>query len=256
MRLVLPATILSASLLVMSTLACDARAQTTPSDAPDVVRVTGLRAIPWKSYRAMRAAMDAHAKYKGHAPDATFSFGLRLPAGYKLPPNFAMRVRTPDGQEYPIAMKGVLFTPPILPDDALDADVVTNLKGVAVKVGTQLDTPGVPAGMDRLGDIRLECQIDRAIKRVEDDLVTRLLRPNFCENQTTTYWITPSRPADGAELVDGERRMALIASNEGAGLSFKIPVGDTGWSDNALVEYHYTAPFRGNGVRLRFKLTD
>lgn len=230
----------------------EARAESMPSDAPDVVRVTGLRAIPWKSYRAMRAAMDAYAKYKGHAPDAEFNFGLKLSDGYKLPPNFAMRVRTREGSEYPIVMKGVLFIPPILPDDTLDADVVTNVKGVTIRVGTQVDTPGVPAGMDRLGDRRLACQIDRAIKRVEDDLVTRLLRPNYCENEGVNYWISPSQPANDAELVDGERRMRLRASNGGSGMRFQLPLHDIRWSDDALVVYQYQRPFQGNATRLWF----
>lgn len=251
-----PATALLVALLVLCMVGGEARAQSTPSDAPDVVRVTGLRAIPWKSYRAMRAAMDAYARYKGHAQDAEFNFGLLLPDGYRLPPNFAMRVRTPDGREYPIVMKGVLFTPPILPNDALDADVVTNLKGVAIRVGTQIDTPGVPAGMDRLGDRRLECQIDRAIRRVEDDLVTRLLRPNYCEHEAATYWMSPSQPADSAELVDGERRMTLRTSNGSSGMRFQIPLHDSGWSDNALVVYQYQTPFRGNPAPLRFIRTD
>ena len=252
MLLVSPANVLRVALVVVPMLACEARAQSTPSDAPDVVRVTGVRAIPWKSYRAMRAAMDAYVKYKDHAPDARFSFGLVLPDGYELPPNFAMRVRTPEGVEYPIVMKGKLFIPPILPDDALDADVVTNLKGVTVKIGTQIDTPGVPAGMDRLGDRRLACQIARAIRRVEDDLVTRLLRPNYCEKLTTDYWVTPSRSADGAELIDGERRMTLDARKEGADMMFRLPLQDTSWNDNAIVFYRYKVPYEGKSARLNF----
>lgn len=240
------------ALVALPMLACEARAQSAPSEAPDVVRVTGVRAIPWKSYRAMRAAMDAFAKYKAHAPDAEFNFGLVLPAGYELPLNFAMRVRTPAGLEYPIVMKGKFFIPPILPDNALDADVVTNLKGFTVKIGTQVETAGVPAGMARLGDMRLACQIGRAIKRVEDAPLTRLLRPNYCENRTSNYWMTPSRPADGAELVDGERRMTLDAGTEETGVSFRIPLQDTGWSDNALVIYRYKVPYEGKPARLTY----
>lgn len=256
MFLISPPTVLRVVVALASMLTCSARAQSTPSDAPDVVRVTGVRAIPWKSYRAMRAAMDAYAKYKGHAPDAEFNFGLILPDGYKLPPNFAMRVRTPEGLEYPIVMKDKFFIPPIIPDEALNADVVTNLKGVTVRIGTRVDTPGVPAGMDRLGDMRLACQVGRAIRRVEDDPVTRLLRPNICENRTTNYWMTPSRPADGAELVDGERRIMLDARKEGAGMWFRIPLHDTRWNDNAIVLYHYKVPYQGKSARLSFDTQD
>lgn len=77
-----------------------------------VVRVTGLRAVPWKSYGAMRAAVAAYEKHKSLAPDAVFRFAVMPPAGMKLPPNFALRVRTDKGQEYPIRLEhGELFTP-------------------------------------------------------------------------------------------------------------------------------------------------
>ena len=57
------------------------------TSAAQVVRVTGLRAVPWKSYRAMRAAVAAFEKYKLLAPDAVFRFAVPPPVGKTLPAN-------------------------------------------------------------------------------------------------------------------------------------------------------------------------
>ena len=91
-----------------------------------VVHVTGLRAVPWKSYGAMRAAVAAYEKHKSLAPDAIFRFAVMPPAGIKLPPNFSLRVRTEEGEEFPIRLEhGELFALPLLPDLKGDADLVS-----------------------------------------------------------------------------------------------------------------------------------
>ncbi|RZA32369.1 MAG: hypothetical protein EOP92_26385 [Lysobacteraceae bacterium] len=245
-------------LLLPLGLACQAAGATQPAESPEVVRVTGLRAIPWKSYRAMRAAMDAHDTYRTLAPHAVFSFGVVLPSGQKLPPNFAMRVRTPDGTEYPVAMEGTLFKLPVLPDDLLDADLVTNLKGVTVKIGILMETPGLPPGMDRLGDLRLTCQIERAINRIEDDLVARLLRPNVCETSKGSYWMAVRLPSDAATLVEGTRTLALERRDQAHRTTYRIPLHDASWGNDTLVDYKYTKPFPAGltGKRVRFTLKD
>jgi len=231
-----------------------------PAQNPEVVRITGLRAIPWKSYRALRAAMDAYAAHKGLAPDAVFKLGVVLPPGATLPPNFAMRVSTPDGKEYPITMNGKLFELPILPEDVLDADLVTNLKGTAVKIGIHMETPGVPIGMDRLGDLRLSCRIERAIDRVEDGLLARMLRPDVCDTPKGAYWTYAhfGVPSSGAALVDSARRQALERRTDAHGIRYRIPLYDTGWGNDTLVEYAYTKllPAATSGRTLRFTLKD
>jgi hypothetical protein len=221
--------------------ACQAHAESTPADAPDVVRVTGVRATPWKSYRAMRAAMEAYEKHRDLAPDAEFSFGVVLPGTQPLPPNFALRVRTPDGKDYPITMNGKAFALPILPDDALDGDLVTNLKGVPIKIGIRVETPGVAAGMDRLGDLRLTCQIDQALARFDDNFLARLIRPNVCETASGHWWMAPGwSPSGGAFVVEGQRSAPLESGNRMGIARYRVPLQDTSWGNDALLDFRYT----------------
>jgi hypothetical protein len=249
-----------ALVLLPLALACQARAESVPPDAPETVRVTGVRAIPWKSYRAMRAAMDARDEYQDLAPNARLSFGIVLPPGQKLPPNFAMRVRTPDGKEYPVEMTGNLFQVPVLPGDLRDADLVTNLKGVPVKIGLQVVTPDLPPGMDRLGDLRLYCEMMDAIDRVDEGVLKRLLRPDPCKRPGAAQWfaVPLARPTSGGALVEGERNAELARRDDQGGTYYDIPLGDSSWGNDALVAYGYLEPFpanRGRG-RLRFKGKD
>lgn len=235
----------TALFLLALALACAPARADNPPDTPDVVRVTALRAIPWKSYRALRAAMDAYEQHKHLAPDAGFSFGVVLPPNVNLPTNFAMRVRTPEGREYPITMDGKLFKLPMLPDGMLDADLVSNLKGIAVKIGIHIETPGVPPGMDRLGDLRLTCEIEYAIHGVEDGFFARMLRPNACETPKGGYW-TYARsdlPRTGTTLVDGAHTAALKGHDDSNGTRYRMPLYDANWSDDTLVDYGYLTPF-------------
>lgn len=134
-----------------------------------VVRVTGLRAVPWKSYGAMRAAVSAYEKHKSLAPDAVFRFAVMPPAGMKLPPNFALRVHTEQGQEFPIRLEhGELFTLPPLPKFSGDADLVSNFKGGALRIGLPVHTRTVPPEKLRLGDLRLRYEITAAIEMFDN----------------------------------------------------------------------------------------
>jgi hypothetical protein len=239
-------------------LAGPAGAEATAPDAPETVRVTGVRAIPWKSYRAMRAAMDAYEQHQALAPDAVFRFGVLLPPGQALPPNFALRVRTQDGKEYPVQMDKLLFQLPILPDNVLDADLVTNLKGVPIRIGIKVETPGVPEGMDRLGDLRLNCQIDRAIDRADEGVLDRLFGTPKCDSKRGGYWLYAplGLPSVAASLVEGTRSEVLLRSQDARGKIYQLPLQDASWGNDALIEYRYTRPYpagRDHTLRFTFK---
>lgn len=107
-----------------------------PGEVMFVVHVTSLRAVPWKSYGAMRAAVAAYEKHQALAPDAVFRFAVMPPPGMTLPPNFALRVRSETGQEFPIRLEhGELFTLPPLPELDGKADLVSNFKGGPLRIG-------------------------------------------------------------------------------------------------------------------------
>lgn len=216
-----------------------------------VVRITGLRAIPWKSYRAMRAAVAAFEANKSLAPDAAFSFAVLPPPGMSLPANFKLRVRTKEGEEFPIALEnGELFQLPALPDPGVEADLVSNYRDGPLRIGLLVHTRSVAPEKERLGDVRLRNEINQAIADVDhpnDDPRCLRKRPgqNGCKARPrATVWHNPRAPASGAVIVEGGRREALESNRDAGSPSYKMPVYSTRWGNDAIIEFDYKGLLR------------
>ena len=128
-----------------------------------VVQVDGLADPDEQPYRRMLKGMDAFERYHALAPDAQLRFRLysRLPgvkvAGTRL-----------------VIQGDELLLPLVLDDDLAftlprntqalqdDAQVTTNRHARSFAWATDVRTPGLPPGTRRLGDLRLECEVDRA----------------------------------------------------------------------------------------------
>lgn len=228
-------------------------AEPTPQIDPDafmVVRVTGVRAVPWKSYRAMRAALAAFEDYHSVlAPDAVFRFALLPPPGRTLPPDFALRVRTSEGREFPIALEnGELFQLPILPDADLDADLVSNLKGGQLRIGLLVHTRDVPPEQERLGDARMRFVVNQAIAGTEsqdaESSCWRSKGMRHCAFNHVSLWHNPRSPANGAVISERGRRTALADNGDPHSLSYKLPLSDARWSNEAIIAFDYTSSSR------------
>ncbi|MGV7206567.1 hypothetical protein ACLB1G_01785 [Oxalobacteraceae bacterium A2-2] len=216
-----------------------------------VVRVTGVRAVPWKSYRAMAAALAAYGKHKALAPDAIFRFAVMPPPGLALPANFLLRVRTRDGVEFPITLdNGELFELPALPDPGVEADLVSNFKGGVLRIGLLVHTLAVPPEQERLGDARLRCEITEAIADADDpgrnvDQPTR--RNGRLQRQSRTYCnararvlYRPRAATSGATITEAGRKEPLRSE----GGAYRLPLSDQAWSNDAIIAFQYQAPMR------------
>jgi len=232
---------------VTSNLERSASRNQVEAEGVSVVRVTGLRVIPWKSYRAMRAAIAAYERYKYLAPEAVFSFAVLLSAGKTLPPNFELRVRTKDGTEYPITLEhGMLFQLPALPDPEADASLVSNLKDGQLRIGLLLHSQNVPLEEERLGDVRLRNEISQAIADVEhpnyDPMCWRRRSASQCRPRHVAVWYKPRAPTSGAWLVEGDRKEALENNGDMDYPSYKIPVNAGHLGNDAIIEFAYKKP--------------
>lgn len=213
-----------------------------------VVRVTGLRAVPWKSYGAMRAAVLAYEKYKSLAPDAVFRFAVMPPAGMKLPPNFTLRVRTEQGQEFPIRLEhGELFTLPLLPDLDGAADLVSNFKGGPLRIGLLVHTRTIAPEQLRLGDLRLRYEINAAILMFDepweyDAQCKGRGRWSRCKRPSKVIWHRPWTATSGAWIVEGSRRTPLQASDDPKNHMYRMPIGSEHWGNDAIIEFDYKVP--------------
>jgi hypothetical protein len=147
-----------------------------------------------------------------------------------------------------------------------DAAVSPNRKRLSMTWRTEIRTPGVPAGMRRLGDLRLECEVGLEAGLVSNpNPIGRIAElftdtKSYCDDKDSRYLFFAERPLFGVTLVDGARRETLpvdqlyaMASDDPnlkndlpycdcevlVDRTYFLPLGDHGWSNETLVQYEY-----------------
>ncbi|MBY0240478.1 MAG: hypothetical protein K2X55_14300 [Burkholderiaceae bacterium] len=218
-----------------------------------------------KSYRKMVRGMERHARDIALAPHSTLRFRLlpRLPT-----------VRL-DGVTLHVVGESLTVPVAVAPDHSFtlerneqalreDAALVANRKSSSMTWRAQVTSPGVPDGMRRLGDLRLECLVG-----VEAGLVSNNARlfawlsdvlagpDQVCAAPDGHYLQFAERPLFGVTLRAGERVAVLPFRALYAGgtqtpdtlpfcdcqvlldRSYYAPLWDRNWPDDTLLEFDY-----------------
>jgi hypothetical protein len=247
----------------MLAAACGVAAQDAPP--PPTVTVTAARDPVDKSYRKMIAGMDRFERDHALAPQATLRFQLlpRLPTTQL--DGLTLRVLG-DTTALPVTVApDHTFT---LERDARalaeDAALVASRKTATLTWRAQVRSPGVPPGMRRLGDLRLECLVG-----VEAGLLSNNSRlfawlgelltdaERVCASPEGNYLLFAERPLFSVTLHDGARTATLPLRALYAGgtqtpatlpfcdcqvlldRSYYAPVWDRSWSDDTLLVFDY-----------------
>lgn len=218
-----------------------------PAETGQSIHINSIRNPELKSYRVMAAGLDAFDDYHALAPGAR-EVRFKLVAGSRAPADamqdLALRIA---GNEtsiaLPLAADGSFTLPRSAQADSEDADLVTNKKKGNYRWQPSIHSDGVPAGMRRLGDLRLQCQVTIAIAKKEipfwiRTLVGTLLRTtDWCASEQLKMHTRSDQAIASATLLDGERRIALKVEKEGR--AFLSPIGDTRYGDDTLIELLY-----------------
>ncbi|MES2148766.1 MAG: hypothetical protein V4508_03140 [Pseudomonadota bacterium] len=218
-----------------------------PVDEEKKVLVPGIRNPDLKRYRVMLAGLDAFDEYHTLAPAATqLRFKLRPRTGSPAADmeNLALRIAGDTSSiEVAVAADGIFTLPRSETAEDKDADLVLNKKHGGYRWRPDIHSDGVPDGMRRLGDVRLECKVLIAIAKKEMGFATRtminglMLTTDWCTNKEIKMPGMSTRPVVSATLVDGERRLALKIENDGK--EYLVPVSDKSYSDDALIELQF-----------------
>jgi hypothetical protein len=243
----------AALLLALLSLGGGASAAAQDKDA-GTVEVKGIRNPETHSYRALTAGLDTFEAQHALAPGVPhLLFQARTRSG-KLLDEAMLKgaggsdalgavLAGDDGYALPLAFDeaGRFQVPRSQP--ALDADAELRLskKRSDVRVWPYVRSPGLADNQRRLGDIRLECQVFVAIAKKEAPLHIVLLANAamlgsdwcaFMKDADKTWSIAmPDTPA-GAVLREGGRSTPLRVK----GHKVEVPIGDTSWSNDAIVE--------------------
>ncbi|MFC3457316.1 hypothetical protein [Massilia haematophila] len=245
-----PLLVLTLACALGSLLLCGSAAAVPGVDEPDTIQVNGIRKPEVHKYKAIVAGLDSFDKHHALAPDVPeLRFRIRALRGAEMPDQARVRIEGEDGFVLPLALDAAnRFTVP-RSEAALDADgeLALNQKRKFYRVEPDVRTPGLPANVRRLGDLRLECRVMVAIAKEEISLlwvvaINGILRTRdwcaFTLEERPKWGFDAGAPLLAATLREGERRQALDTGKT----SFDVVLSDASWSDDALVELEFGAP--------------
>ncbi|HEY0487902.1 MAG TPA: hypothetical protein VGD30_00160 [Telluria sp.] len=218
-----------------------------------------------KSYRKMVKGMERFERDRAYAPGASLRFRL-LP---RLP-NANM-----DGITLRVAGDTMTLPVRLAPDNSFvlerndqalreDAAVVANRKSTSMTWRARVQTPGLPEGTRRLGDLRLECRVGMDSGLISNTSpmfawLTNALTDTeqTCSTEDGNYLFFAERPIFGVTLRHGARSQALPFKLLYAGgnetpqslpycdcqvlldRSYYAPLWDKSWPDDTLVDFEY-----------------
>ncbi|MEJ7805960.1 MAG: hypothetical protein WKG03_08585 [Telluria sp.] len=213
-------------------------------EAPRQVEVKGIKDPQMRSYRSVWAGLDAFDKHRALAPQAD-------PVRFRIKPVATNQDATIDGISLHIVGKGNAI--PVSIDQGQftiarhqaayedNADLMFNHKRHLFKTFAEVRTPGTPPNARRLGDLRLECQVNVAIVKKEAPLyIVAAASALFA----TTDWCKklgiqmslPTEQLSKVTMVHGERRKNVAPGELSMGA-----LVDVSWPDDTLVEFEYLA---------------
>ncbi|MES2018365.1 MAG: hypothetical protein V4484_17895 [Pseudomonadota bacterium] len=243
------------SLVLLASLAlwnAPARAGEPPDQVKDgdekvaEVAVSGTRDPELKPYRVMAAGMDAFDEHHRLAPAATLQFRLskrgeinRMGGNWD---GVSMRLAGNDTSiPVPIAADGTFVLPRNQQAYDDEADLILNQKKSLIRFSPVVRTPGLPANVWRLGDLRLECQVLVGIAKKELNFAQRLaistimLGGNWCGKGMGKFGFSLPDRSLSTTLVYGATRRPVPTS------AYQIvpPIQDQSVPDDALLEFEF-----------------
>lgn len=252
-------------LALAAAVACTAAPAQQPPTSGGTVVVSTTRDPVDKSYHKMLKGMERFEREHFHAPRATLRFHL-LP---RLP-NTKM-----EGITLRVAGNTVSIPVPIAPDNSFtvprnqkawdeDAAVLANRKTSSMTWRALVQTPGLPPGVRRLGDLRLECKVGMDAGLVSNTSPTFAWLNSFlndtdkvCGSPEGNYLFFADRPIFSVTLhAPGRTEVLPFAMLYSGGKetreslpycdcqvmldrSYFAPIWDNSWPDDTLVTFEY-----------------
>lgn len=223
-------------------------AEDTPAEEVQSVDVAGIRNPELRSYRKMMAGLDAFDSKHQLAP-AVDTLRFRLKPKYAGVSLDGVTLRIAGGEtsiQVPVGADGTFVLPRDQAAFDSDADLLLNRKQGQFSGMPHIRSPNVPAGMRRLGDIRLECQVAMAIFKTELNFALRaaatvvMAGTDWCQSSRMHFAAEAPWPSDSVTLVSGTRREVLQRGRRQK--HFDMPITDRSWPDDTLVEFQPAAP--------------
>jgi hypothetical protein len=202
-----------------------------------------------QSYRRMLRGVEKFASLQAQAPNAVLRFRMH---GTE---------RDVKAQTLHLALEGESVKLPLAHDDEAsfilpldeaarreDAALVANRRTGSVYWKPQVTTPGLPADVRRLGDLRVQCQVTYAAGLQHGGLgfLSKLIGqcgpkiPFFFLAEREIFAVTVQAPGRARHLFGPAMpEHAVTRSSRQRNRYFHPPIEEEQWPDDALVRLHY-----------------
>ncbi len=187
----------------------------------------------------MRRAIDAFTQHHELAPKTELLFKVKARRNHSLDGVTLNVVGKDSGVPVPIAEDGT-FTVVHKQLEDKNAELVWNRKKESISFGPFIRTNKLMPNLRRLGDLRLECEVQWAL--FQDDfpfLKRNILRlaGGPCHSSYIAIFNGAEGKLTSATLISGERQQELRMGRDGS--SFNPPLHDKSWSDDAVIKLQY-----------------
>lgn len=249
------------ALFLGSALLCGAAgAAEKPVRELEPVHVNAMRNPEIRKYKVILAGLNAFDKHRALAPAAErLQFRFTTNNKDEAADALAARLVGDGGFRLPVAIAadGRFSVPRSEAAEDAQSELELNRKRGVYRTSPDIHTPGLPEHQRRLGDLRLECKVTIAMAKAEIPtfwvlaINGILMRTDWCgffgdqedtrfegASKKAHFGYRADRPLAQALLVEGNRS-ALLNVN---GKSFDVPIGNTSWGDNALIELRFADP--------------
>lgn len=230
--------------LAAALLSAPVQARAQPAQVEPVV-VSGIGNPELKSYRVMSAGLDAFEDHRELAPTAK---ELR----FRLVPRASAPADALDNLTLDIIGDSAAISVPVDKDGSFvlprsdaakrdNADLMLNKKKGNYRWKADVRSAGVPAGMRRLGDLRLECKVMVAVAKeemgfwIKSMINTLLVTTDWCSHRKLRLATVSEGRIAAATVASGGRRAVLEVRPDGE--RYIPPLGDKSWPDDALIEF-------------------
>ena len=189
--------------------------------------------------KALRRAAAVFDKDRSLAPEAPLRFRV-VDYTPKAEPLRIWIERDDDVETVAVGADGLLSLPQVAFADG--ARLHANRSEEALTLTPEILSPGTALHTRRLGDLRLQCRVDLALRIYEEPLYVRALMPPVsmvCNSKNFGYYVYTGFPVESAEI-PGADAYKTVRGDKSKTISMRggyaAPLGDRSISDDAIIE--------------------
>jgi hypothetical protein len=189
--------------------------------------------------KALRRAAAVFDKDRSLAPEAPLRFRV-IDYTPKAEPLRIWIEREDDVETVAVGADGLLSLPQVAFADG--ARLHANRSEEALTLTPEILSPGTALHTRRLGDLRLQCRVDLALRIYEEPLYVRALMPPVsmvCNSKNFGYYVYTGFQVESAEIRGADAYKA-VRGDKSKTISMRggyaAPLGDRSISDDAIIE--------------------